>query len=206
MQEQELHENREVTQRSSIFPRLNFVNIWGAVVFIFNCYTVNSAGFWASAQGFPTDAALFFEITIELILFFEIIARIILRKWFSESYAKFKLIHAESTDTIKWLCFIFLVSFPIYCTIIIAMGYEDAQTGFGIQNYFLLIKICRVIEIVRAFQKLRENLFFRNFKSIVILKTIQNVAIALYATHLAAVAWLISAKERAKGKRCLNLQ
>jgi len=163
---------------------------WSFLIFLFNVWALITTLFWASIKELPDDISALFHVLIECVLFFEIVARIILKIFLPGAYYALDLQHVDKKDPFGNYILLFLSSFPL---LTIYISYSDPDTDHHkttVYSRVLLIKLFRSYEIIRAFRKVEGILFLRKFKALVFVKFIKNLFIILFVSHLFTCGWL----------------
>ena len=165
--------------------------IWSILILILNIWTLFSSIFWFSVLSHPLSVLLFIEITIECIIFFEILCRLYLRIWFSEPYESLNLLHTNKKDGV-WVFVILLISsFPIITLNVAINGAETSENkSEEILSYLYILKILRSFEISRALSKIEEKLFYKKFKTLIFIKFLINLMYVLVIMHISTCSWL----------------
>lgn len=171
--------------------RTTMSNVWSAIIFVLNIWTVFTCLLWASLHELPTDVSALIHVIIECILFFEVVMRILVRSFFPTIYENFNLHHMGKADPTFLYVILLMGSFPImtlYAAISVPNDPSETTINFA---RILLIKLLRSYEIPRAIAKVEEILFYKKFKTLVFVKFIKNFMILIFVTHLFTCAWLL---------------
>lgn len=164
--------------------------LWSILIFLFNIWTVLTTLFWASIHQLPSGVDALFHVLIECILFFEVIVRIFIRICLKEAHDSLNLQHTEKEDRFRIYTLLLIGSFPVL-TIYSAVGdFDETSEKTVIFSRILLIKLLRTFEIKRAITKAEEILFYKKFKTLVLVKFIKNLMIIIAVSHLFTCAWL----------------
>lgn len=164
--------------------------IWSVLIFILNIWTLFSTILWFSAKDHPRGFLIAFEILVELILFFEAFARVIIRIVKPQEYANLNLYHITKNDGFWIMLPLMLGSMPIYTIYSGVSGQLDDSEGISVFSRLLALKILRTFEIWRALSKIEEILFYSQFKTLIFVKFVINFIYVLLITHLSTCSWL----------------
>jgi len=168
----------------------NMAHYWSLIIFLFNIWVLLTTLLWASLKDLPTDVSALFHVLIECILFFEIIARIILKLFLPSAYGALNLQHVEKKDAFANYILLFISSFPLL-TIYISYSHPDTDPHrTTVYSRVMLIKLLRSFEILRAIRKVEGILFLKKFKALVFVKFIKNLMIILFVSHFFTCGWL----------------
>jgi len=165
-------------------------NFWSFVTLLANVWTLFSVILWFSSNDRPDTGVLFIEIIIECYLLFEIFARILIRICVPKFYESLKLKHIRKDDGL--LVFVLLVfgSVPIMSLFDGVKNDSSYEEQVKVFTRLLLLKLLRSFEIRRAFVRVSEELFYKDFKILVLFKFAKNLTYIIFITHLSACGWL----------------
>lgn len=171
--------------------RTTMSNIWSGIIFFLNIWTLFTCLLWASLHELPTEVFALIHIVIECILFFEVVMRILIRQCLPTIYENFNLHHMGKRDPTILYMILLMGSFPIMTLYAaISVPNDPSQTTIDFAR-ILLIKLLRSYEIPRAIGKVEEILFYKRFKTLVVVKFIKNFMILLFVTHVFTCAFLL---------------
>ncbi len=189
-----MYSHSHVKEFSDSFASKGFLtvsNIWSMFTLFANIWTLFSVILWFSAKDHPQTGVLFIEIIIECYLLFEVFARILIRVFASSYYESLQLQHIRKNDRYIIFALVIVGSAPIMS---IFAGLKD-PTAFDddieIFSRFLLLKLLRAFEIRRAFIRVGDGLFYKNFKLLVLFKFAKNFTYIVFITHLSTCGWLM---------------
>lgn len=167
----------------------SMTNVWSIIIFILNIWILFFAIFWFSVNTHPDGVQLFLAIIIEWILFFEVLSRLILRIFFPDSYKNLNLLHVRKNDSFWIFTILLITSFPLVSLNIFVSGVDPVKSN-SVISYLLILKILRCFEIQRSLTKLEETLFYKKFKTLLLIKCIMNFTYVLLITHVSTCSWL----------------
>jgi len=165
-------------------------SFWSFLTLLANVWTLFSVILWFSSNDRPDTGVLFIEIIIECYLLFEIFARILIRIFVPKFYESLKLKHIRKDDGL--LVFVLLVfgSVPIMSLFDGVKSDSSYEEQVKVFTRLLLLKLLRSFEIRRAFVRVNEELFYKDFKILVFFKFAQNLIYVIFITHLSTCGWL----------------
>lgn len=170
--------------------RSNMSNLWSIIIFVFNIWAILTALLWASLHELPTGISSLFHVLIECVLFFEVIVRIFIRICLKEASDSLNLQHTEKEDRFRVYSILIVGSFPVLTLFLAMGGYDETSEKTVIFSRLLLIKLLRSFEIKRAIIKLEEILFYKKFKTLVLVKFFKNLMIIVLVAHFFSCCWL----------------
>ena len=163
--------------------------IWSTLVFFFNNYTLFTVIYWISIAEMPTCFTTFLSLACETLLLVDILLRVMIRCFSKEFYDGLNLIHTTKQDDWKLLTLLVVGSAPI---LIIYQGVNNSsENSQQIFSRLMALKLLRCFEILRALARTEEILFYRRFKTLVLVKFIKNIMYVLFITHLTTCGWLL---------------
>ena len=90
-----------------------------------------------------------------------------------------------------------LSAFPV---VILFTGVESIYPELDLHNNILanllIIKLCRLWNIIRFVKKFKEMLIFMNVEAMIMLKFIENFIIIIITNHVSACLWMFAAKNQ----------
>jgi len=159
------------------------------VIFILNIWILFSSIFWFSVQSHPDEVVLFIELTVEWVMFCEVIYRFLIRICFPNQYNDLNLLHVRKKNKIWDFGVLFLSSFP-FLTLDISIYGLRSQEGKNFITHLIIIKVLRCFEIQTVLSKLEETLFYKKFKTLIFIKFLINFTYVLLITHISICSWL----------------
>ena len=165
---------------------------WSFTVALGNFWILFSVLFSAATSGKPQGVALAIELAVEAILFLEVLARLILKKYFPRTYNSLRLTHKGPRDSYLLLIFLLIISFP--GTVAWYLIDPDGKSGdlAYIMAYIMLLKLLRAYELMRFHMTLQEMLFFKEVRWIIFMKLVENVVLIFWIAHVLACIWMIA--------------
>jgi len=164
---------------------------WSSLTFLCNVWTLFSITLWPSIRSYPKGVFFLIECAVEVWLFIDILARIIIKLKLPQVIQQLKLLHAKPEDSNLLLGFILLVSTPqfiIYICIVEDDNMLDEKIGAIF--FTLIIKACRVFEIFRFLRNFERLLFSKSINYILTLKFVENLVWLILLIHLTACGWM----------------
>lgn len=183
----QLHEGFQNFNRNKKSSIMSIV--WTALIFILNIWILFYTIFWFSFISHPESVVLYIAIIIEWILAVEVLLRIFLRVFFSSTYRNFGVLHIDKKDGFFTFAVLVISSFPIISLNIIINGTNPEESD-DVFSYLLILKLLRCFEIQRVLSKLEEMLFYKKFKTLVMVKCVMNLLYIILLTHISACLWL----------------
>ena len=165
---------------------------WSFIIAVANFWTVFSVLFSAGTSAAPSGVPLVVEVVFETILFLEVIARLLLKRFFSKTYDNLKLTHKGLKDSYLLLVFLLIISFPGVTLCYIITNGDNSGLGISIVSYVMLLKLLRAFEIIRFHATLQEMLFFKEVRWIIFMKLAENLVLIFWIVHVLSCIWMIS--------------
>ena len=163
--------------------------IWSIIIFLLNIWILFSSIFWFSVQNHPDGVMLFIELTIEWIMFSEVIFRFLIRMFFLDVYKDLDLLHVRKKPKVWDFIVLIISSFPFLSLDISIYGIESEE-GRRFFSYLIILKVLRCFEIQTVLSKLEETLFYKKFKTLILIKFLMNFTYVLLITHISTCSWL----------------
>lgn len=162
---------------------------WSFMIFMFNMYILFTILFHFAIGALPKDGILFFEIAMETILVTEVLLRLGLKKFAPESYDNLNLMHVIKDDSYKVYALIMIGSIP-WITIYSAIS-NPSDSVTAVFSRIASMKLLRCFEIWRILSRVEEVLFYKKFKTLVVVKFAKNIVYVLMITHFVTCLWIL---------------
>ena len=118
---------------------------WSMAIFIFDMYLLFTVIYWASTSTMPQGNILFVEIFLETIMIIELLTRLLLSQFASQSFKNLNLLHTSKGDGIMVYLGAGIGSIP-FVIIYTSLG-DPSQLANDVFSRVLLLKITRSFEI-----------------------------------------------------------
>lgn len=172
-----------------VFKSKSFMSIcWSLVIFVLNLYTQLTSFYWACTGSMPQNGLLTFTSIVEMVMISEIIIRALSKAFNLQGHSAQNFLHTRKSDGFWSFFWAMLGSFP---WVIIYMGIlNHGNDKYGPFSRLLLMKLIRGFELNRTIGKLEEILFYRKFKTLILVKFTKNFIYILLVTHVATCCFL----------------
>jgi hypothetical protein len=175
---------------NEIFKSRSLVSVsWASLIFTFDIYILFTVIYWISVGILPSGQLLFFEITLECFLLCELALRVFLKLVTPQIYETLNLMHSRRDDS--WTIYIvtFFGSIP-WTTIHLGLDSSDEHLE-KIYSRLLAFKFLRCFELWRIIGRIEEILFYKKFKTLVLVRSVKNLMYIFLTTHILSCGWLL---------------
>lgn len=163
--------------------------IWSTIVFILNTYILFTVIYWISVGIMPSGTIIFFEVAMEVFLLIELGLRVLYLKISRRAFESLNLLHTRDQDGVFVFLLLLVSNIPL---VMIYSGIHN--TSSKVQSIFsriMVLKLLRCFEILRTFERVEEILFYKKFKTLIIVKSVKNFVSLLLTAHILTCGWLL---------------